>query len=282
MHIHLIRISLVVLLALMLIFLPYFPGSYDSMAVNISMSAQLVSFGSLILVPIGIIWLIHERRLLLKQTLNSKRYGFALSSFAASLPLAFLSALPAFGNSGKTAGILVLAGWCYAGYLILPLIRALKSQTVKQFNAVPAYFVSVPILIVLVRTLFIPSAVLSSRNLAIRNSAELIRDIEAFHRNNGHYPASLASLWKDYRPSVIGIREYGYETNGDSYNIYFEQFATDLATREIVVYNKEDRQEFTSHDSWILLLPRERLNRSRGYFEVCETGIAHWKYFWFD
>jgi hypothetical protein len=92
----------------------------------------------------------------------------------------------------------------------------------------------------------------------------------------------LAALWNDYPTGEVGIDRFRYEPFGDAYNVYFEQFAYELPTREIVVYNPRDEQEFTSHDSWILVLSPAELLRARGHFAVHDAGPPHWKYFWFD
>src|SRR5688572_9042151 len=46
-----------VLVILLLTFLPFLPGRYDSAAAPLFGVAQIVSFGSLLLVPIGALWL---------------------------------------------------------------------------------------------------------------------------------------------------------------------------------------------------------------------------------
>jgi hypothetical protein len=110
----------------------------------------------------------------------------------------------------------------------------------------------------------------------------MIDAIEAYRAANGRYPTSLASLHEDFNPGVIGVEAFGYEPSGRSYNVLFKQFASDIAAREIVVYNPLDEQEFTSHDSCIPILSPQELARTRGYFAVNEANRLHWKYFWFD
>ena len=63
---------------------------------------------------------------------------------------------------------------------------------------------------------------------------------------------SLLALWPDYKPSVIGIKQYHYEPNGEAYNVYFEQLSNRFGTREIVMYNKLDQHAFASHAAHIL------------------------------
>ncbi len=123
-----------------------------------------------------------------------------------------------------------------------------------------------------------------SRSRAIRNSARLIADIEQYRAVHGRYPESLLSVWEDYVPGVIGIKEYHYEPSGDAYNLFFEQFALQFGTREFVMYNPRDQQVMTSHKMDLLqLTPQElALEQSRGHYAVHDAPHPHWKYFWFD
>lgn len=117
------------------------------------------------------------------------------------------------------------------------------------------------------------------------NSAEFIRDIEAYHDAYGHYPVSLAAMWKDYDPNVVGIEKYHYSPHGDTYNLFFEQprfFFDNIGTREWVVYNPQDEHRMYSHTAWLLQLSPEELERSQGWYAVHTGSRPHWKYFWFD
>ena len=59
---------------------------------------------------------------------------------------------------------------------------------------------------------------------------ELLGDIEAYHAASGRYPSSFLALHKDYKPSVVDIKQFHYAPNGQAYNLFFEQptFATDF------------------------------------------------------
>lgn len=88
------------MLILALIFLPYMPGEYDASAVTLSGIAQLVGFSSLLLVPPGIAWLIHEiikQRKKGPQTSN-RTYHFAIAALIVSAFVALITALGAFIN----------------------------------------------------------------------------------------------------------------------------------------------------------------------------------------
>src|SRR5690606_28690100 len=97
----------------------------------------------------------------------------------------------------------------------------------------------------------------ASRARGIANSAELLDAIEAYHAAHGAYPASLAAVWQDYAPGVVGISRYFYAAKGAGFNLFFEQprFILDnFGARELVVYNPLGEHSMISHDSWILLL----------------------------
>ena len=121
-----------------------------------------------------------------------------------------------------------------------------------------------------------------SRNRAIGNSARLISDIEQYRATRGHYPPSLLSVNKDYKPGVVGIEKFHYEPSGDAFNLLFEQPASPLGTREFVVYNPRGEQTATSHALDLLEFTPERLERARGYYAGHDVPHTHWRYFWFD
>lgn len=158
--------------------------------------------------------------------------------------------------------------------------RSVKNTGRKQFNPAPFYLVCIPIAVVLIRWMFIIPATDFSRNHAIRQSGQLINDIELYFNRTGHYPVSLLSVWGDYDPSVRGIDRFHYELNGKAYNLYFEQFSHEIGVIEIVMYNKLNEHEMTSHNMDLLQIAPENIRR--GYHVVGDLPIPHWKYFWFD
>lgn len=275
-----------ILLVVACMFYPFLPGNYDDLAVTLSFMAQLLGIAGLLLVPVGLLWLIYEIRKRAQkqkeQPGTDKGYYFAIISMVAASLVAFIVLLPAFFNTGYSFGMIVLSLWIVAFLRTVSRIRRMKGAKIGNFNPAPLYLMAVPLAVFLFRWALIEPATEFSRNYAIQHSAQLIHDIEAYYDANGQYPISLASVWKDYKPSVIGIEQFYYESSGDSYNVFFEQFTFQLDTREFVVYNKFDEQEITSHDSWILVLTPEELNTARGYYAVHDASSPHWKYFWFD
>jgi hypothetical protein len=103
-----------------------------------------------------------------------------------------------------------------------------------------------------------------SRNTAIRNSEALIQSIENYQKRNGHYPISLQALHYDISPEVVGVSQYFYEPNGNSYNVYFKQFSDELDAEEIVMYNKLNEHYFTAHSQDILEYTGDTLVLRRG------------------
>jgi hypothetical protein len=161
----------------------------------------------------------------------------------------------------------------------------LKRAPGEHINPAPVYITVLPLAALLIPLVFARPLTEFSRSRAIANSGEFVRDIEAYRDKYGHYPISLAAMWKDYYPDVVGVEKFHYSPAGESYNLFFEQprFLFDnLGTREWVVYNPRDEHRMFSHTAWFLLLTPEVLERSQGWYAVQDAGIPHWKYFWFD
>jgi hypothetical protein len=55
-----------------------------------------------------------------------------------------------------------------------------------------------------------------------------------------------------------------------------------LDMKEIVMYNKRDEQDFSSHNTDLLLLYPAEVAAQRGHVAVRNASRAHWKYFLFD
>ena len=267
----------ITLLILACIFLPFLPGSYDGLAVTLSGMAQLFGMGGLILVPIGLAWLICEHR---KQ--KGKGYYFAAASVVALSIIAVIACVGVIDNIGFSLVIIVLALWAYCVSRIVPKLKLLKYAESGTFNPAPLYLVFIPIAVFVFQLILVDPAIEFSRNYAIAQSAELIDNIEEYRIANGHYPKSLLAEHQDYEPSVIGIKQYYYEPNGEAYNLFFEQFTNRFGTREFVMYNKLDEHTMIAHDSDILEWTPEELRERRGWYAVHDALHTHWKYFWLD
>lgn len=286
---HWLLIPIITLLIIFGIFLPFLPGKYDYLAVAVSSVLQVVSFLSLLYVPIGILWLIYElSRRKRGGNGNSKKVGFAIAALVVLSLSVTVAVLVAFGGIGSFRGSAIFGMGLLTGYLylffsrIVPEIRKMRNNDSLKLSPIISYLIIIPLVVVFTRTAFIIPATEYSRNRAIEQSKLLIADLEAYYEKNGKYPVSLQGLWNDYAPGVIGIERYYYEPNGNAYNLFFEQFTYDLSVREVVMYNKRDEHVIRSHPSFIFSLDQEEFARYQGYFFADELAEPHWKYFWFD
>lgn len=255
---HVLRIAAIIAFVTLCTLLPFLPGSYDSLAVPLSMMARMFGYASLLLVPVGVLWL------------ATRHHAFAVVALIAWAIVWAVVTLVAATLGSLSLGVITLA---------IGVFLTLRMRTMK--NA-PLYLMVVPIAVALLQWMLIRPMIEFSRSRAIRNSEPLIADIEKYRAARGHYPPSLLSVWKDYKPSVIGIDRYHYEPSGDAYNLVFEQLAWPIGTQEFVVYNPRDRQTMTSHAMDLLEFTGRDLELRRGFYAVRDTQHLHWKYFWFD
>jgi hypothetical protein len=276
---HVFGLCAVVAAVILCTVLPFLPGGYDRLALPLSLMAQLFGKAGLLLVPIGFVWLVTERRSRRPRT----RYAFAIVALGAGSLVWALVSVGALVES-RVLGIGVLALGAFVVVTILRRVRVSRNAAIGRPSAVPLYLIVVPTAVALVQYVIAGPVTEFSRDCAIRNAAPLVADIERYRAANGRYPESLLSLWPDYKPSIVGIRAYQYEPSGDAYNVKFEQPTFILGTNEIVVYNPRDEHTATSHAMDLLQLSPARLalERRRGHYAVHDTRHPHWKYFWFD
>lgn len=260
--------------------LPFLPGRYDSLAVPLSGMTQIFGIVGLLLVPIGALWVASGYR----SRLAAKQYGIAIAALTVSSFVWLIVSLGALVSGGLLLGLGALAIWISVVSRVVPRLKLLKGATPRPASPVAFYMFIVPVAVALIQVAVVPPAIEFSRSRAIRNSARLIADIEQYRAANGRYPASLLSVWEDYLPGVVGIKEYHYEPHGDAYNLFFEQFARAVGTREFVMYNPRDQQVMTSHKLDRLRLTAEglALEQTRGHYAAHDAPQLHWKYFWFD
>jgi hypothetical protein len=186
---------------------------------------------------------------------------------------------------GFALAMMTLALWLCSLLRLFPGLCSMKYAESQRFSPAPLYLVILPIATLAFQLVVAGPFTEFSRTRAIANSSDFIKDIEAYHDEHGNYPISLAAMWKDYYPEIVGVEKYHYSPYGDSYNLFFEQprFLLDnLGTREWVVYNPDDDQRMYAHTAWFLLLSPQELERSQGWYEVHDASTPHWKYFWFD
>ena len=269
------------------IFYPFLPGTYDGLAVTLSVMAQLFGMAGLLLVPLGAIWLVNEIRMHVATVRlppgGRTDYWFGWASICAATIVAMVVALGAAAvDNHLSLGLGVIALWAVCASRLASRLRASRNAAARTFNPAPLYLIALPLVAAVLTFTLVAPASERSRNLSIDRSARLITDIERYRDAHGHYPVSLQSLWDDYRPSVVGVKRYHYEPYGDAYNLYFEHFAVALDMKEIVIYNKRDEQDFSSHNTDLLVLSPTEIAAQRGHVAVRNASRPHWKYFLFD
>ncbi len=208
---HFLRIIIISLLILGCMFLPFIPGSYDGLAVTLSFMSQLFAMAGLLLILPGLLWLVYEtikrRKKNEKSTNTTKTWHFAVAALVAAGIVAIVISLGALLNNNRALGIISLIFFTYWVTRFIAKLKQMKNDTHARLHPIPYYLICIPVIVALCRFLFIIPATEYSRNYAIRQSEQLIQDIEAFHNKNGYYPLSLLSVNKDYEPSVTGIKE---------------------------------------------------------------------------
>jgi hypothetical protein len=272
-----LHLAFVIVIATLLVFsmiYPFLPGRYDRLAVPLSTMAQVFGVVGLALVPGGLLWL------------TMPRFGFALSVLSTAVGTCVAAILGLFAtlSVGNAFGVLTLTIWAYALVQLIPRLKRLKHADSRGFHPAPVYLVCLPVLALVSQLALVAPMTRASRARAIANATEFIGDIEQYHARHGRYPASLEAQYNDYYPDVVGVDQYTYAPQGDSYNLSFEQprFLLDrFGTREWVVYNPRDEHRVYSHTAW-LLPPPEVPEPSQGWYASGETGYAHWMYFFFD
>jgi hypothetical protein len=266
-----IRIGSWIVLLVSAMLLPFLPGRHDPLVATLAVSATGVSFGSLLLVPVGVVWLTAARG-----------YGPAKAALVVATIVAAGAALVTAASGSMAAAAVILA--TSVAWLIDLRRRVASAQTngATLARSVPVALIVVPLAATAARMTLVESASVWSRDRAIANSAEIIRDIERFRERTGAYPSAVNSVWPDYHPGVIGIDRYRYEPSGEAYNLYFEHPSTDFAAREIVMYNPRGEQDFSSHAFDLLQLSPEEIRQQRGYFASQKLAQAKWRRFLFD
>jgi hypothetical protein len=269
-------------------FYPYLLGEYDGLAEALSMMMQVFGVVGMLLVPIGVFWVVYELRRKKRAKVNLPHtdtgYYFAIASLIVASFVALVVTIFAWLSTGLSFGLLTLALWVYLVARLIPRLKLLKNVENRSFNPAPLYLF-IPIAALVVQLMFAVPAIEFSRNNAIAMSAEMINEIENYHRAYGSYPLSLNALNKDYHTSVVGIEQYHYAPNGDAYNLYFNQprfLFPELGAREVVMYNKLDQHIMPSHAYWVLISTPEELAEGQGWYAVHDASTPHWKYFWFD
>jgi len=263
--------------------LPFAPGRFDVAAVPLSSFAQGLGLGSLLVAPIGCVWWIHSLRHRPGDLAAGRvRHRYASAVLAVLALVGLLAALLAGAQWSLSLGAILALLWLACVWRLGSWSRARASTSPGPDRAAPLLCLVVPGLYLFAWIQLGDPAAAYARDRAIRNAAPLLADIEAFHAARGSYPIALQSLWGDYVPDVVGIERYRYEPHGAAYNLFFEQPTLTFGARVIAMYNPRDEQAFSSHDSDLLRLAPEDVERQRGFLSVETAPQPHWKSFLFD
>lgn len=266
---------LTVVLALCIAY-PFLPGEYDPLAMPISFIAQGVGIVGLPLAVIGALWML------------APRFGnlWAILALAPGAMMALVLSMIAMFSAGKALGAMSLLAWVGIGvWLIRTFLRTRSMPPASSFHPAALYLAVLPIASLVLQLALAEPLTRRSKARAMSNAGQYIADIERSRALNGAYPASLHGQHRDHNTGVIGVEEYCYLSQGDSFNLSFEQprFVLDeFGTREWVVYNPSDANRAFSHVVRLLDRDVHITGSGQGWYASGETGQPHWKYFLFD
>lgn len=249
--------------------LPYLPGRFDASSAALSLAAQVGTFLSLVLVPVGVAWMVARRR--------ARLWGRLAWGWSAVIALAVILAC-ASANQLALGVVLGLGSLM----LLRAAYRRSRSDLDRAAHQTAIYLVFVPVILLAFRVTVLTRAADWSRDRAIQHAAALITEIEGFRQRHGRYPVSLQSLNPDVPTGVIGIERFLYEPNGDAYNLFFVRPHIELDAREVVMFNPRDEHRFTSHELDILQYDGERLDLRRGDRRRTPLPQPHWISILFD
>lgn len=261
--------------------LPFLPGRHDVLAVPLSGIARVCGITSLLLVPVGLVWLPFELRL----RGDGKRRS-RVSFVVAALVVGWIAALGAASTAFMLSGAPLAVGVLAAFGLVLWRggRRTLEWARQSSEQNITAVLVLILVPSIVTGAQFALARPLTSFawNRTMDGLAPLIHDIERYRTTNGHYPRSLFSEWMDYRPAVIGVRGYQYETSGDVFSLAVEVPTFSFDSREYLFYNPADVQVMASHDADLLLRTAAELPQYRGYHSARRLDRPHWFLLSFD
>jgi hypothetical protein len=286
---HTLQLAGITILALACMFYPFVPGTHDRLAAGLSAMAQGLAITGLVMVPLGILWLVHEFANRRAQRRGSAPHAnkdswFALAAIVASVVVMAGVALAGAVAVGPSLAVAVFILWIYMIRRALASVRTMRLADHSRWNPAPLYLILVPCILVLARQLYLPSAVASARERAIAGSARFIDAIEGYRSVYGGYPASLASVHHDYDPPIVGVERYHYEPAGQAYNVFFELPTYPIGTQEFVMYNPLGEHTMMVHNQDLLESPAGQVAQERAFHARAarDTRVRGWKYFWFD
>jgi hypothetical protein len=278
---HITFVAALVAITLAATALPFLPGRHDGVAVPLSGAARGLGMGSLLLVPIGIVWLVYEwaRR---GEGIRRGRVPLVIATLVAGSIAAFAASSLAFDMSGATVTVGVLTGWALVvwrgGARLLSRARRIQGRDL----AAPLTLILVPLVTAGAQLSLAGPLTRFAWSRTMDGIAPLIADIEQYRATNGHYPRALFSEWCDYRPSVIGVSRYQYEPSGEVFSIAVEVPTFSFDSKEFLLYNPADAHRMVSHDAFLLQRTAAELERHRGYSRGRPLDRPHWAVLSYD
>lgn len=279
-------IILIFILLLVIIIFPFLPGEYDALSIPLSTSVQIFSgIGLLSCIP-AVFWLYyvikHKKDFNNEAVLKKCRLYAKVYTWTTCFVISLIALLVTFGIS-SSMGVFLFIG--LISFTWVTLRRISRSNSMFSSFYIPLSLAILPVLLLLFQLLVDEPLTTRSRIAAMNNSRELIDDIERYKLRYGSYPLTLNGIWKDYKTGMVGIEKYHYTFDDTTYNLYFAQprfFFDRFGTQEFVVYNPKDNHLMLSHSSWNMSFSPDQRRQTQGWYKSFDTGIPHWKYFWFD
>jgi hypothetical protein len=191
----------------------------------------------------------------------------AISSFLPGPPNAVVNLLYSAGQ------ILGLLGLFVIPFGLIWTIRELRKKRNKneyKCDVKAIVILTLPVTLFLTAIYFSGNARGLSRNFAINRTNGLIKSIDRFKDKNGEYPESLTELTPEFiskipSPFIMGINDYSYRKQGNTYTISFYQNVTFNFNYEVVTFDPTDNHTADGESTTIY-----------------ETGQSHWKYYVYD
>jgi len=190
-----------------------------------------------------------------------------ISSFLPGPPNALVSL---FYNGGQILGLLGLIVIPFGLVWTIKELRLRKNDKDYQCDLKAIIVLTLPVTMFLTAIYFSGHARDFSRGFAINRTDLLIQSIERFKEEKGEYPDSLTELTPEFlskipSPFIMGIDEYYYKRQGQTYTISFYQNVTFNFNYEVVTFDPTDNHIAEGESTTIY-----------------NTGRSHWKYYVYD
>lgn len=146
------------------------PGRFDNLSVTMSFMAQIFSFTSILLVPLGLLWMLFGRG---KSNPESRSKYFKIVTLIFLTIITLVVSVAPFSQNNASFAIVFLAISFSAIVTTCIGNRKFSRMTNPQSAETPLYLILIPLIVLTARLFYLDKAVQYSRELAIRNSEEL-------------------------------------------------------------------------------------------------------------